>query len=198
MCCRYGYEPGVIEEFGFEMQHVGTDVKNYPASDVHPSDPAVVIKTALDASAVCVCIMPWGFCSPDRKLLINARAESVFEKKRFSDSIWHRRCIVPARKFYEWDRNKVKNTFFLPGGDAIYMAGFYDLNDNTDRFIILTTAANQSMEPVHDRMPVIMTKEMARDWLFDGSCVRSILMETPPVLNRHSDYEQLSFLDMDI
>ncbi len=45
----------------------------------------------------------WGITSRDKKLIINARAESVLEKTMFSESIRSRRCILPAAGFYEWD-----------------------------------------------------------------------------------------------
>lgn len=61
--------------------------------------------------------------------------------------------MIPAAGFYEWSRQKEKNTFYRKDGKPLYLAGFYDRFDKEDRFVILTTVANASMRPVHDRMP---------------------------------------------
>ena len=64
-----------------------------------------------------------------------------------------------------------------------------------DSFVILTTAANSSMMPVHDRMPVMIDKVNVRDYLMDPSAAAQLLKEPMPELNRSSDYEQLSLFD---
>ncbi len=134
----------------------------------------------------------WGIASRDKKLIINARAESVTEKPIFSDSIRKRRCILPAAGFYEWDLGKTRFIFKRTDEKPIYLAGVYDLSENRDSFVILTTAANASMKPVHDRMPVMIDKENIRDYLKDSSAAMEMLKEPMPELDRHSDYEQLS------
>lgn len=134
----------------------------------------------------------WGILSRNKKLIINARAESVKDKTMFSDSIRNRRCILPAAGFYEWDAGKTKFMFKRPDEKPIYLAGFYDLSENRDSFVILTTAANASMKPVHDRMPVMIDKGNVRDYLKDASAAMDMLSEPMPALSRSSDYEQLS------
>ncbi len=74
----------------------------------------------------------------------------------------------------------------------MYLAGFYDLSANKDSFVILTTAANKSMEPVHDRMPVMIDVVNAQDYLTDAAAALDMLKEPMPELERSSDYEQLS------
>ena len=134
----------------------------------------------------------WGIMSKDRKLIINARAESVMEKAMFSDSISKRRCILPATGFYEWDKEKTKFIFKRDDAKPIYLAGFYDLSENRDSFVILTTKANKSMEPVHDRMPVMIEKSNIADYLKDSQAAMEMIKEPMPELLRSSDYEQLS------
>lgn len=134
----------------------------------------------------------WGITSKDRKLIINARAESVTKKSMFADSIRNRRCILPAAGFYEWDASKTKFRFKRADEKPIYLAGFYDLSDNKDSFVILTTAANASMKPVHDRMPVMIDTGNVRDYLKDPAAALEMLKEPMPELDRKSDYEQLS------
>jgi putative SOS response-associated peptidase YedK len=134
----------------------------------------------------------WGITSKDKKLIINARAESVTKKSMFADSIRNRRCILPAAGFYEWDASKTKFRFKRADEKPIYLAGFYDLSDNKDSFVILTTAANASMKPVHDRMPVMIDTGNVRDYLKDPAAALEMLKEPMPELDRSSDYEQLS------
>ena len=58
--------------------------------------------------------------------------------------------------------------------------------------MILTTGANASMEPIHDRMPLILEKEEAVDWLLEGTKAGEMLRRTSPRLERKTEYEQLS------
>ena len=134
----------------------------------------------------------WGLTSRDNKLIINARAESVLDKPMFSDSFSNRRCLLPAAGFYEWDKAKTKFIFKRPDGKPMYLAGFYDLSAGKDSFIILTTSPNSSMEPVHDRMPVMIEAANAQDYLQDTSAAMDMLKEPMPELERSTDYEQLS------
>lgn len=136
--------------------------------------------------------MYWGLTGKDKKLMINARAESAFDKPMFADSIEHRRCVMPASAFYEWDKEKTKVTFFRKDKRPIYLAGFYQLSDNRDSFVVLTTSANESMIQVHDRMPLMIESESVRDWLYDRDAAKEMLNARMPQLDSHRDYEQLS------
>lgn len=72
------------------------------------------------------------------------------------------------------------------------MAGFCDWFENERRFVILTTAANDSMRKVHDRMPLILEKEHLADW-FEDRKMEEILHQIPVQLKREAEYEQQSF-----
>ena len=122
--------------------------------DVLPSDASVVI--CEKGSAV---RMKWGFANPYRKgLIINARAETAMEKQLFSDSIQNRRCVIPASGFYEWDAARARFRFTAAGDELVYLAGFFHAEQGAERYTILTTAANDSMKRVHDRMPVMIDR----------------------------------------
>lgn len=191
MCCRFAYYSRIIDDIEDAADWIDPAVKSFHAGDIHPSESAVILK-ADPEHKICAGVMPWGFLSYDKKLLINARAESVQEKRTFADSMRYRRCVIPAGHFYEWDRNKVRNTFFLPENRTFYMAGIYNVFDQTDRFTVLTAAANGSMSPVHDRMPLIIPDARIRDWILDYGSAGELLAETPPEFLRKADYEQLS------
>ena len=138
--------------------------------------------------------MRWGFLGgADRKqLMINARAESALEKKSFSESVLRRRCIVPAKHFYEWDAQKNKATFTWDESPSLYMAGFWNYFGTESRFIILTTEANDSMRKVHDRMPLILPENQIMDWIDEDDMVRDFLAQPSPMLSKYQEYEQLT------
>ena len=72
------------------------------------------------------------------------------------------------------------------------MAGFCRRYEDGEHFVILTTAANASMEPVHDRMPLILERQEIAEWMFSDAKTESFLYKTPCLLERRTEYEQLS------
>jgi putative SOS response-associated peptidase YedK len=113
--------------------------------------------------------MYWGFTNPYRKgLIINARSETAREKNLFSNSIMNRRCIIPASGFYEWDPYKARFRFTSPDDDLILLAGIYREEQGATKYTILTTEANDSMRPVHDRMPVMIGRNEIGAWIKDN------------------------------
>ena len=73
------------------------------------------------------------------------------------------------------------------------MAGCCRPYQDGEHFAILTTAANRSMEPVHDRMPLIISKEEAVNWILDPGRTGEFLKKVPALLASSADYEQLRF-----
>lgn len=125
--------------------------------------------------------MLWGFSNPYRKgLIINARAETVQEKNLFADSIKNRRCIIPASGFYEWDPYKARFRFTDPMNELLLLAGIYHEEQGKPHYTILTTQANESMQRVHDRMPVMISREEITPWLNDNERLTGFL-ERPQI-----------------
>ena len=114
----------------------------------------------------------------------------VDEKRMFRDSVSHRRAAVPVSWFYEWNQNKEKYTFTREDGQVLFLAGFYSKYEDGDHFVILTTQANQSMAPVHSRMPLVLERNQVRDWIMDGDGFRELLAQVPAGLARSCEYEQ--------
>ena len=136
--------------------------------------------------------MKWGYQLPGT-LVINAKAETAPEKPLFRRSLAAHRCLIPATAFYEWDAGKRKYQFTLPEEPVLYMAGLFDRRGGEDCYCILTTAANDSMKPVHDRMPLILFRGEARQWLSDELRKAELLLAvTPPPLAVRSAEQQLS------
>ncbi|MDN3202605.1 SOS response-associated peptidase [Algoriphagus sediminis] len=111
---------------------------------------------------------------PVSQKLINAKSETVDQKVSFKKSFQSRRCIVPADGFYEWKRlgkkTKIPYRFQLEGNSLFSFAGIWDeyetvSGDVQHTFLILTTGPNDTVEQVHDRMPVIFGKEQEKKWL---------------------------------
>ncbi len=136
----------------------------------------------------------WGlvpFWAKDRKIgarLINARIETAAEKPAFRDSFTARRCIIPAEGFYEWepkDRGKLPHYFFAPDGQSLALAGLWsswkdpDSGDRLRTCTILTGEPNEVVQPIHDRMPVILPDTIWDSWLdpevADAGVIRDLL-----------------------
>jgi putative SOS response-associated peptidase YedK len=124
--------------------------------------------------------------------LINARAETIAEKPSFRHAFAKRRCLIVANGFYEWlrqDTRKIPVYFSVVSGKPFGFAGLYESwtsakAERIDSCTIITTAANELVMPVHDRMPVIVPKERESLWLdpthLDRSELLSILRPYPP------------------
>ena len=103
---------------------------------------------------------------------INARSETAAEKPTFRAALAERRCLVPADGFFEWNKNKASKTAYHVGvkpPHAFAFAGIWERWSRPDRtiesFAILTTAANDLLNPIHDRMPVMLRPDDYDAWL---------------------------------
>ena len=137
-------------------------------------------------------LQTWGYKLPT-SLVINARVESVLEKPLFRDSVRQRRCIVPTSGFYEWDAEKHKYFFQQGRNQAMYLAGLTLMQNGDPSYCIITTAANSSMKAIHDRMPLILSKEQAAGWILDPSVTEGFLHLVPPRLKKENADAQLRF-----
>lgn len=118
----------------------------------------------------------WGlvpFWSKDLKIgfkMINARAESLMEKDTFRNALERRRCLVVADGFYEWkstNGDKQPYRLTVTDGPLFAFAGIWEYNRDLqiNSFSIITTSPNELVEPIHDRMPVILLPEYESKWL---------------------------------
>lgn len=124
-------------------------------------------------------MLKWGlvpFWAKDTKnagRLINARSEGIADKPSFRSPIRKRRCLVLADSFYEWKRHgkeKIPYRIFPGNGDLLIMAGIWEVWNKGEAplqtFSIITTEPNQEMQPIHNRMPVLLaTREEQQRWL---------------------------------
>lgn len=193
MCGRYYIDEEMTAEIQKVVREIDRELRLPKSGDVHPAERALVLAGSQVGHRVQAKAMRWGFLRYDHKgLLINARAETVLERTAFRDSAMQRRCVIPARWFYEWNREKEKAIFLREDAPVLYMAGIYRRFEAEDRFVILTTQANASVAPVHDRMPLVLEKRELEDWVYEESFMRYALQRTPVLLKQRQEYEQQS------
>ncbi len=181
MCGRFGLsDPAdVPERFDVEpLSDLPADsVVTTPRFNIAPSQDVLVVAQSKEGNSV-LRPMRWGlvpFWTKDLKTApksINLRAETVFERANFRTLLERRRCIIPADGFYEWQKlgaRKQPWNFTLTSGEIFGFAGLWDYWKQGEQAIvsctILTTSPNELVGRLHDRMPVILSRQNERTWL---------------------------------
>ena len=183
----------MLREAGFIFDEF-SEVRLVARFNIAPSQQIPVI---LDQAPKTITSAKWGLIpswAKDDKIgssLTNARAESVAEKPAFRTAYRKRRCWVPADGFYEWQKTplgKQPYRFSMKDGSLFFFAGLWEVWKNPKNgedlrtVTLITTEPNTVTQPVHDRMPVILTKEHQDAWLSKETPVdalRSLLMPYP-------------------
>ena len=162
MCGRYRLKD---PKEAFDWLEVVPAFEVRPRFNIAPSQRVPVVTGAGQVEEMIWGIVPvWA--KETSKALINARSESVREKRSFKSSFQQRRCLVPADGFYEWARiGKMPYFFTVDGGAPFAIAGIWEQAQDVPRCCLLTTSANHVLEPIHDRMPVIVRREDWDEWL---------------------------------
>jgi putative SOS response-associated peptidase YedK len=134
-----------------------------PRFNIAPTQRIPVVAAAGRLEAMTWGILPaWG----KSKALINARSETIREKRSFKSAFTQRRCLLPADGFYEWSRIGKRPHLFTLRDDAPFaIAGIWEAGEELPRCCLLTTMANSILAPIHDRMPVIVRREDWPEWL---------------------------------
>jgi putative SOS response-associated peptidase YedK len=155
-------------------RELGLDVPAFfPRYNVGLTQRAPVVKAGPKAE---MAEMAFGFTLPARDpggkpmVLGNARAETLLDKPAFRDAARHRRCLVPADGFYEWEKSgsaRLPHYFFLRERRPFFFAGLWQPESAAGpaAFALVTTAPNSLLQPVHDRMPVILGPNSGPAWL---------------------------------
>jgi putative SOS response-associated peptidase YedK len=161
-----------------ELFNLSGDMEYSPSWNIAPSSRICTI-TADDVGSRHLQKMRWGLIPSWVKdatignKLANARGETVAERPSFRSAFKSRRCIIPASGFYEWKTEKgVKFPWdiSLKSGDPMAFAGLWETwhakeGETIESCCIITTDANTLMEPIHDRMPVILDPDQWTTWL---------------------------------
>lgn len=175
MCGRYLYDKSeqVLFDYYNEIRERNPQVETDIATDIiYPSNQVVTLGANPDKEIV-PALTRWGFTGfKPSQLLINARSETVREKKMFKEAFEHRRVVFPMNGFYEFSDDKTPYTF-TDTNSVIYVAGFYRIHPdkksglNQAESIIITTDANELVSPIHDRMPLIIDEKDISKWILD-------------------------------
>lgn len=155
-----------------------------PRYNICPTQPVACIRQVNDSRRE-TAMLRWGlvpFWSKELKIgarMINARSETVTTKPAFRAAFRARRCLIVADGFYEWKKTgKTKQPYYISRNDRqpFFMAGLWESWQNKNKAgddsaqavetcSVLTTEANPLMQPLHDRMPVILEPPKVDIWL---------------------------------
>jgi putative SOS response-associated peptidase YedK len=184
MCGRFARKSTqdlLAEWFDLELEEMPWFAPSYNAA---PQSFQPVVRLNRDTGRREAALLRWGlvpFWAKDAKIglnTINARAEEAATKPAFRDALKKRRCLVPADAFYEWQKldSKRKQPFAiaLKSGEPYAFAGLWESwsppdGKTLETFTILTTDPNELMEPIHNRMPVIVEPQNYKRWLDGGN-----------------------------
>jgi putative SOS response-associated peptidase YedK len=172
----------LAREFDLSLDEARRVASSGPRYNVAPSDPVVGVRsrpTGVGREAVTLrwgLVPHWAKSAEMGARMINARSETVAQKPAFRDPFRQRRCLIPANGFYEWQRRpggKQPHFICRPGRGILAFAGLWDCwraprGNPLESCAILTTKPNRVVEPIHDRMPVILRPEDYGLWL-DGA-----------------------------
>ena len=172
MCGRFAFNG---EQWPDTVQN---NCKINPNYNISPQDDVFCL--SLDNGEQSITKMKWGFRpSWSNKATmgpINARFETVSDKPMFRDAFGKNRCLIPATGWYEWKPTPLGKVPFyhrLKNQQTMLFAGIYDDSiryGKTERtFCILTTSSHESIVHVHERMPLIISKDTIHDWLGSGT-----------------------------
>ena len=188
MCGRYQFSADEYKEIrqivrDAQRRSEGNEL-NFPmAGDICPSQVAPVLVSR--GEKIVGEFQQWGLPGfLGRQQIINARAETALDKKTFRESLLSRRCVIPSTGFFEWTKTGAKKKYLFreTGKSLLYMAGIYNDYGNERRYVILTTDANQSVQEIHIRMPVIVHQQEIGDWIKKDAAMQKILARVPPAL----------------
>jgi putative SOS response-associated peptidase YedK len=142
--------------------------------DVRPSQQIPVVLTDHELTLMAWGLVPfWARDEHSGSKLINARSEGIENKPSFKRALLSQRCIIPASAFFEWKGSpghKAKYRIARPDGDMFGLAGLYDSwtspsGQELKTCTIITTTPNRVVEPIHNRMPVILLPDDEEEWL---------------------------------
>ncbi len=168
-----------------------------PRFNIAPTQDVAAVRGAPGGSRA-LAMLHWGLIpswAKERAVgarMINARAETVAEKPSFRSALKSRRCLIVADGFYEWQKLAArKQPYFisLRDGRPFGFAGLWERwagagGEPVESCTILTTAANETVAPIHDRMPVILDRGDHALWLdsdvTDPERVLHLLRPQPP------------------
>ena len=190
MCCRYWADESpelreIVEEMNgsplVSKWQKTTGITAY--GEIRPTNVVPVIASNRSGERS-VFPMKWGFTG--RTLLVNARTETASEKATFKDAWASHRCIVPASWYFEWEhivsndgRKKTGQKYLIQpkGSTMTWLCGLYRIEEGLPVFVILTREPGEEIRFIHDRMPLILPKELINPWIHPDTRPEELLGE---------------------
>lgn len=187
MCGRYAfYTDRELREIKEMLKDLSEDPKldKLKSGEIFPTDYAPVL--IWQKERIIPILSRWGYPGFQGKgFIINARSETVQERPLFRNSFQNKRCVIPTTGFFEWSREKHKYFFQLENSPMLYLAGLYQQIEGENRYVILTTKANDSVSQVHERMPLVLPEDHIQEWISDREYAVSALTQMPHPLTKH-------------
>ena len=194
MCGRFAfYSPA---EAAAALFGISASFDIEPRYNIAPTQYVAAIRNGADEEREVV-MLRWGlvpFWAKDPSIgnrMINARAETVAEKPSYRSAYKHRRCLVLADGFYEWQREGTSKTPYfisLASGEPFALAGLWEQwtdknsGESLQTMTLITADANEFMTPLHHRMPVVLEAGTATDWLAGSQdLLDDVAAITPPL-----------------
>lgn len=139
-----------------------------PSHNISPGTNILTIRYDLDLKKRCYGLYLWGLNTPQNSH-INARIETVDTAPRFRDAWIDRRCLIPANGFYEWYKDgltKQPYYIFPKNLSPLYFGAlYYPISDDQFQIVLITTQSTSCIRSIHDRMPLLISKDKHEDWL---------------------------------
>ena len=175
MCGRYSLIAD-IQDLARQFEFDGSGFEKLPSYNVAPTQQALTVTNGEGRRAE---YMRWGLIpswAKDASIgsrMINARSETVSQKPSFRNALQRRRCLVLADGFYEWQKagkGKRPMRIVLSSREPFAFAGLWESwrdpqGDTVRSCTIITTQANDLLRPIHERMPVILPRDLEEFWL---------------------------------
>ena len=198
MCGRFTLTSNSDElqgRFGFLSEFTDSEFSDHgPRYNIAPTQAVLTVTNDGQRRGE---VMRWGlipFWAKDLKVgarMINAVGETASTKPAFRKAFKKKRCLVLANGFYEWkkDGNRRLPTYiYLKNNEPLAFAGLWETWKSSEGLVvrsctIITTSANSFIEPIHNRMPVILSGETQALWLDplteDAAVVTPLLVPCP-------------------
>lgn len=187
MCTRFYVEPAQfaplitraqkLELANTIMVKLGKPL--FMSGELHPTDVAAVLAPNKDGR-IAVFPMLWGFShEATDATIVNCRLETASQKEMWKDSWFRRRCVIPSSWYFEWEhfrspdgkKKKVGDKYLIQPKDShtTLLAGLYRIEErngvNCPVFAVITRDATEELRSIHDRMPVILSREDVESWI---------------------------------
>lgn len=171
MCGRFYYDKET-----FKILKTIVDKSEYEDEECYDYCPGNKIPVILMKDKELTLIpLTWGYTlQQNAQRVINARRETLLQKKIFSEDVMLHRCIIPAKGFNIWDQNHHKLSLEINNKKMLFMAGIY--REKEKEVTIITIPSNKIIRSIHPRSPLIIPYEDIKRWLCDNQLLEKFLL----------------------